>query len=468
MHIAILIAGYSRSMNINIESWKQYLIKDNTYDIYLHISDDETYKDRYLNNVDIDKIKKDISIKYIIFSKNIQFSNDSKINNIYNQYYKYTLLNNLKNNSIETENINYDIVIKLRPDVLLIKEINFEKDLENIYIPIDSKIDKNKLHNEWDNYICDIIAYSNNNNMNNYFKFFYNLNTLINEYGNVQETLLFHYLTQNNMKYKLVHINYNIILSLCNIINIAGDSSSGKTTLSSYIQKSTNNSFVLECDRYHKWERGNINWDNYTHLNPQANYLSKMDNDVFDLKIGKNIYQIDYDHSCGKFTDKKLIESKDNIIVCGLHSNYLKNTNLSIFMDTDINLRIPWKIKRDMIKRGYTYDKILDQINTRTQDYLEYIYPQILTSNVIIQFYTNEKYSEKNINDDKKVMLNLYIEKKFNILDFIKYINNLNYKYKIEEFENTNAILFNVIKLEYLEIDYYELIIIMINNLKVI
>ena len=137
-------------------------------------------------------------------------------------------------------------------------------------------------------------------------------------------------------------------------------------------------------------------------------------------------------------------------------------------MDTDINLRIPWKIKRDMIKRGYTYDKILDQINTRTQDYLEYIYPQILTSNVIIQFYTNEEYSEKNINDDKKVMLNLYIEKKFNILDFIKYINNLNYKYKIEEFENTNAILFNVIKLEYLEIDYYELIIIMINNLKVI
>ena len=113
--------------------------------------------------------------------------------------------------------------------------------------------------------------------MNNYFKFFYNLNTLINEYGTVQETLLFHYLTQNNMKYKLVHINYNIILSLCNIINIAGDSSSGKTTLSSYIQKSTNNSFVLECDRYHKWERGNINWDNYTHLNPQANYLSKMD-----------------------------------------------------------------------------------------------------------------------------------------------------------------------------------------------
>jgi len=31
-----------------------------------------------------------------------------------------------------------------------------------------------------------------------------------------------------------------------------------------------------------------------------------MEKDVFDLKIGKDIYQVDYDHSSGKFTDKKL------------------------------------------------------------------------------------------------------------------------------------------------------------------
>ena len=52
-----------------------------------------------------------------------------------------------------------------------------------------------------------------------------------------------------------------------------------------------------------------------------------MKNDVFDLKLGRNIYQIDYDHNNGKFTDQKLIKSNENIIVCGLHALY-NNTNL--------------------------------------------------------------------------------------------------------------------------------------------
>ena len=30
-----------------------------------------------------------------------------------------------------------------------------------------------------------------------------------------------------------------------------------------------------------------------------------MQEDVFDLKIGNTIYQVDYDHSNGVFTDKK-------------------------------------------------------------------------------------------------------------------------------------------------------------------
>ena len=40
-------------------------------------------------------------------------------------------------------------------------------------------------------------------------------------------------------------------------------------------------SIDLECDRYHKWERYNDNWNNYTHLNPNANFLCKMQKDFF-------------------------------------------------------------------------------------------------------------------------------------------------------------------------------------------
>lgn len=466
MHIAIVVAGYTRTFNTNIESWKKHLIKDNTYDVYLHITKNEKNEDKYLNNYDIEKIKNELNIKCMIESKNIYFNDDKKKNSIFNQFYKYYLLNNLKNDAIEIENIHYDIVIKLRPDVLLLNDINLYNDSKYLYIPTDSKIDRTKLKSNNDNYICDIIAYGSNNAMNNYFNFFKNLKDLIEKYGTISETLMYYYLNNNKFEYELVNIDFNVILSLCNIINICGDSSTGKSSLSGYIKKYMTNVFILECDRYHKWERGDINWNNYTHLNPGANYLTKMQKDVFDLKLGKNIYQVDYDHSTGKFTDKKLIESKENIIVCGLHTNYLTNSNLSIFMDTDENLRIPWKINRDMKKRGYSSEKIIEQILSRKDDYIKYIYPQILTSNIIINLYTTITYTNDNNLENLPVYLNIYIESIFNILDFLKYINNLNYKYTLEDFKNSIDKEYNLIKFDYLDIDYYELIIILIKMLK--
>jgi uridine kinase len=185
-----------------------------------------------------------------------------------------------------------------------------------------------------------------------------------------------------------------VILSLCNTIAITGDSGSGKTTISNILKDILKDSFLLECDRYHKWERHDKNWQNYTHLNPQANYITKMCDDVFDLKIGNEIYQIDYDHETGNFTDKRLIEPKDNIIICGLHCLYMPDNiiNLKIYMDTDDNLRIPWKINRDVKKRGYSIEKICNQIKEREHDYFKYIKPQKEKADVIVRFYTDVQF----------------------------------------------------------------------------
>jgi uridine kinase len=213
-------------------------------------------------------------------------------------------------------------------------------------------------------------------------------------------------------------------LSLFNTIAITGDSGSGKTTVSKILQNVFNNSFVLECDRYHKWERNDKNWENYTHLNPSSNFITKMQNDVFDLKIGNNVYQIDYNHETGKFTDKELIESKENIIVCGLHSLYIsdKILNLKIYMDTDDNLRIPWKIKRDILKRGYTIEKIYKQIMDRKHDFDKYIKIQREKSDIIICFYTDTIFDINNfdINYNPVVYLKIGIKsiyKLSNVMD---------------------------------------------------
>ena len=76
---------------------------------------------------------------------------------------------------------------------------------------------------------------------------------------------------------------------MCNVFAIAGDSGSGKTTLGNYLKNYFSSSFMLECDRYHKWERGDKNWDNYTHLNPEANYISKFSDDVYNLKMNNRL-----------------------------------------------------------------------------------------------------------------------------------------------------------------------------------
>ena len=439
MKLALLIAGYLRCFYENIDKIKNNIIQNNDCDIYLHITEDDS-KDKYNNKkINIDLIKREINPKILVISKNLRFVQDDKINNILNQNYKFYWLNEEKNKIAKIENINYDIVFKIRPDVYIFSTLNFEEiDYNLIYIPKDSKMDIKKLKEDNDKYLCDIIAFGPTNMMDQYFNFYINIQFYINKYGFTGETLLYYYLNENNIKYKLIDIEYIVILSLCNTIAITGDSGSGKTTISKLLKDLFKDSFILECDRYHKWERKNINWEKYTHLNPESNYLLKMENDVFDLKIGNNIFQIDYDHRNGTFTDKKLITSSDNIIVCGLHTLYLsdKIINLKIYMDTDDNLKIPWKITRDIKTRGYSMDHILKQIESRKQDLEKYILPQRENADIIISFYTKKAFSIDTfiLNEQLPIYLKIGVKKFPNFcenLEIIKtdYENNFIFLY---------------------------------------
>jgi len=145
---------------------------------------------------------------------------------------------------------------------------------------------------------------------------------------------------------------------------ICGDSGSGKTTMAAILDNYLTNSTIHECDRYHKWERGNIHWDEFTHLNTSANHISWMINDAMELKAGNNISCRDYDHKTGKFTEDKEIRSCENIILCGLHTFYCPEEMfvLKIFMDTADDLKTQWKISRDTSKRGHSTKTVKDQI----------------------------------------------------------------------------------------------------------
>jgi uridine kinase len=436
MKVALIVSGYLRSFELNLENIKSKIIeKFDIVDVYIHITKNEENDDKYLNYNEklITTLITQLN-PLILHEPNYLIDNDKKTNDVKNCWLKFYKLNSLKklNESLK----NYDLIIKYRPDLNIISD-NFLKKFEDgiVYIPKDSKIDIGKLKNKNDKYICDIFAYGSSDIMNLYFDIYNHLDKLIEKYGNVPETLLYHYLNDNSIKYELIDIDYNVILSKCNVFSITGDSGSGKSSLANILKKYFSNSFLLECDRYHKWERGDENWNNYTHLNPDANFIAKMNSDIFDLKIGKKIYHVDYDHSTGKFTDKQIIESKDNIIVCGLHSLYTNNDNvydLKIYIDTQEELKNSWKITRDIKERGYTLEKSLAQIQNRQKDYHKFIYPQREKSDLIINFY-HKNSSDYNVND-KDLSLKIYIKHSFDINSIIEIfkISGLDLRLKLE------------------------------------
>jgi uridine kinase len=451
MRVALIISGYLRSFKVNLPLIKQKIIdKYDVVDVYIHITKNELKDDKYFNPAheeeDIKLIKEILKPIAILEEDNLDLHEDKKLNNLYNLWLKYYKLNQIKLCN-ETHKGVYDLVIKYRPDLNIIEENVFsEIEKGQIYIPEESVVDRSKLKNQTDPHICDIFAYGSSHSMDLYFEIYKHLNRLVTKYNTpISETLLYYYLNDYKISYKLIKLDYNVILSTCNIFAICGDSGSGKTTLSESLKKYFSDSFTLECDRYHKWERHDDNWKNYTHLNPEANYISKMNKDIFDLKIGKNVYHVNYDHNNGKFTSPEEINKSDNVIVCGLHSFYNKHEgvyNLKIFLDTDIKLKTRWKILRDSTNRGYSVEEVKNQIDKRSKDYLEYIYPQRKESDIIVNFYTNdESFLEEN---EPNVHLNLLINKKYSLTEVLAKLTSYNIPYTVtySQEENFNCVNF--------------------------
>lgn len=398
MKVALLIAGYTRSFKLTLPTIKKHILKFfSEVDIYMHFNPNSK-DDQYLNDT--------TSLEYIISELNpktllLENVPDEKSDppTIWAKFYK---LNKLKNMEEYVRKERYDLTIRCRPDIFLTSFSLDPSYKTHIVIPHQSKINKTKLADPSVPHIDDTFAYSTSDRMDAYFEIYSQLPSLMAKHGTVSETLLLKHLEESKIPYHLSYcVSFALVLSMCNAIAITGDSGSGKTTLSNLLKTVFSKSFVLECDRYHKWERNDENWKIMTHLNTDANYLLKMNDDVFNLKIGSDIYQVDYDHNTGKFTPKQHIPSPENLIVCGLHCLYTSSLspidqvyNLKIFMDTDDDLKTNWKIDRDVSKRGYTREKVMSQIEFRKKDYQTFVAPQKKSSDLIIKFFGETKESK--------------------------------------------------------------------------
>jgi uridine kinase len=178
------------------------------------------------------------------------------------------------------------------------------------------------------------------------------------------------------------------------VIGIAGGTGSGKTTIARAIAKSlpAEHVITLEHDWYYRHrdelsaeERAQLNFDH-----PDSLETSLLFDHVRDLVAGKAIEAPVYDfktHSRLPLTNH--IAPKPVIIVEGIlvfvDAALRELMNVKIFVDTDADIRLMRRIRRDIEQRGRTFQSIREQYyKTVRPMHLAFVEPSKRWADVLI------------------------------------------------------------------------------------
>ena len=177
------------------------------------------------------------------------------------------------------------------------------------------------------------------------------------------------------------------------VIGIAGGTGSGKTTLmKNLITKYGDNITVLSHDNYYKRhdemtyeERCLINYDE-----PAAFENELMSAHLDALRRGESVECPVYDYTVHNRSNETVtIEPKQVIIVEGIlifADEALRDLmDIKIFVDTDADIRLCRRIKRDVNKRGRTLESVLTQYQQTVKPMHEkYVEPSKKYANLVV------------------------------------------------------------------------------------
>ena len=177
------------------------------------------------------------------------------------------------------------------------------------------------------------------------------------------------------------------------VIGIAGGTGSGKTTLmDNLISHFQGNVTVLSHDNYYKRhdeltyeERTKVNYDE-----PNALETDLMARHLDILRNGGSIDCPVYDFSTHNRSEKTIrIDPKPVIIVEGIlifENQELRDLmDIRIFVDTDADVRLCRRIKRDVEARGRSLDSVLTQYQETVKPMHErYVEPSKKFANLVV------------------------------------------------------------------------------------
>jgi phosphoribulokinase len=175
------------------------------------------------------------------------------------------------------------------------------------------------------------------------------------------------------------------------LIGVAGDSGCGKSTFLRRLADLFGEELmtVICLDDYHSLDRKQRKEAGVTALNPKANNFDLMYEQIKALKEGKSIEKPIYNHETGMIDPPETIHPNHIVVIEGLHPMYDERVrsllDFSVYLDIDDEVKIAWKIQRDMAERGHSYEDVLASINSRRPDFNAYIDPQKAHADVVIQ-----------------------------------------------------------------------------------
>ena len=175
------------------------------------------------------------------------------------------------------------------------------------------------------------------------------------------------------------------------LIGVAGDSGCGKSTFLRRITDLFGQELVtvICLDDYHSLDRKQRKETGITALNPKANNFDLMYEQIKALKSGQSINKPIYNHETGMIDPPEVIHPNHIVVIEGLHPLFDERVrsllDFSVYLDISDEVKVAWKIQRDMSERGHTYEDVIAAINARRPDFDAYIDPQKEFADVVIQ-----------------------------------------------------------------------------------
>jgi len=177
------------------------------------------------------------------------------------------------------------------------------------------------------------------------------------------------------------------------VIGIAGGTGSGKTTLMNNLVRTLGDEVtVLSHDNYYR-RHDELTYEQRTALNydePAAFETELMAQHLAALRRGESIACPVYDYTVHNRSNETItVIPRRVIIVEGIlifENQALRELmDIRIFVDTDADIRLCRRIKRDVNKRGRTLESVLTQYQTTVKPMHEkYVEPSKKYANIVV------------------------------------------------------------------------------------